>query len=64
MSSTRSLVRCLPTRRFFSIMERVQYQRYLHSTGENAPAPQDESLEGGGLVIDQALIQSSRSISR
>ncbi|MCI9243259.1 MAG: helix-turn-helix transcriptional regulator [Lawsonibacter sp.] len=43
---------------YHEAMERVQYQRYLHSTGENAPAPQDESLEGGGLVIDQALIQS------
>lgn len=39
-------------------IERVKYQCYLHSTGENPPAPQDDSLEEGGLVIDQALIQS------
>lgn len=39
-------------------VERVQYQRYLYSTGETTPAPVDGAVEGGELVMDQALIQS------
>lgn len=39
-------------------IERVQYQRYLHSTGETPPAPPEEPFEGGELVLDQALLQS------
>ena len=43
---------------YHEAVERVQYQRYLHSTGENPPSPPDEPFEGGELVMDQALLQS------
>jgi len=43
---------------YHEALERVQYQRYLHSTGEAAPAAADELSEGGELVMDQTLIQS------
>ncbi len=42
---------------YHEAVERVQYQRYLHSTGE-APASVDDPLEVGELVMDQALVQS------
>lgn len=44
---------------YHEAVERVQYQLYLYSTGEETPSLSlDEPSEGGELIVDQVFIQS------